>query len=180
MKIKALSIFIAIACQALVFPPYLATAAKLVTTKAKAKPAKPTKHNLQQPYNPSKLQWLVEVHLSKDSVCHGTAQVPVASYWWGKPGQNDTKLTLHISAENKNQLHSCTFTAFEELRNGAFEMNVNPPKIKVAHYLTDKQGITNRGRKIYECYIPKQLKDHRKNVNYDTAYDLGRLTKFCK
>jgi hypothetical protein len=176
MNIKALSVCTAIACQSLLFPQDF-VAAKLVSAKAKPKPVK---HNLQQPYNPSKLQWLFVDFLSKEFVCFGTAQVPVASYRWRRPEQNDTKLTLYIAAENKTQLDSCTFTAFEELRNGSFEMKINPPKLKVAHYLTDKQGNTNRGRKSYECYIPKQRKDHRKDVNYDTAYDLGRITKFCK
>jgi hypothetical protein len=173
---KALSVFTASVCLLPLLPQHFVSA-KSVAAKLKLKPVK---HNLQQPYNPSKLQWLFVEFLSKDSVCFGTAQIPVASYRWKRPEQNDTNLTLYIFAENKMQLDSCTFSAFDELRNSSFEMKINPPKLRLARYLTDKQGNPNRGHKIYSCYIPKQVKDHRKSVQHDTAHDFGRLTKYCK
>jgi len=134
----------------------------------------------QGPYTPTKLQWLFTNFLNEQFVCFSAPDRPVASYTWGKPGQNDNELILFVSAEDDFQLDSCTTVAFEVLRNASFEMQIKPPKVQLTHHLNDQHGNTIPGSRIYQCSVPEQLRDHRTDIKYDTAYDLGGFQNLCK
>jgi hypothetical protein len=136
----------------------------------------------QQPYTPTKLQWLFTNFLNEKFFCFSTPDTnrPIAFYTWGKPGQNDNELMLFVSAENNFQLDSCTIGAFELLRNASFEMQIKPPKVQLTHHLIARRGNTIPGSRIYQCSVPEQLRDHRTDIKYDTAYDLGGFQNLCK
>ncbi|MFN9176576.1 MAG: hypothetical protein ACK58N_19250 [Synechocystis sp.] len=143
---------------------------------------KPRNSISQQSYTPSKLQWLFTHFLNEKSVCFRTPNTnhPVAYSTWRRPEENDNELTLYVSAEDDFQLDSCTLDAFEKLRNASFEMKIEPPKVKLTHYLNDQNGNTLLGSRIYQCTVPVQLKDHRTDLSYDNAYSLGNFQNICK
>ena len=116
-------------------------------------------------------------------VCASTVDTnrPVTVYRWLRPEQSDTELTLVVSSEDSELFDSCTFVAFESLRNAAFEMAIEPPQVKLVHYMITPSGnVEPQSRKEYQCSIPSQLRDHRTDINYDTAYDLGSLQNLCQ
>jgi hypothetical protein len=116
-------------------------------------------------------------------VCFSTPDTnrPVAFHQWSRPKQGDDELTLVVHSEKESLLDSCTFGAFERLRNAAFEMRVEPPRVRLIHYLTDHTGNVNPlSRRVYQCRVPAQLRDHRTDIKYDTAYDLGGFQNLCR
>lgn len=116
-------------------------------------------------------------------VCFSTAGTnrPVTVYRWLRPEQGDTELMLVVSSEEAELLDSCTFVAFESLRNAAFLMQIEPPQVRLAYYMTTPSGaVVNQSRRDYQCSVPSQLRDHRTDINYDTAYDLGSLQNLCQ
>ncbi|MGI0486715.1 hypothetical protein ACN4EK_14845 [Pantanalinema rosaneae CENA516] len=111
---------------------------------------------------------------------HDTNHV-VAFYQWSKPEQGDNKLTLVVHAQDHSLLGSCTISAFEPLRNAAFELGIVPPRIKLIHYVTNRIGnVVSGSRTVYQCTVPAQQRDHRTDVQYDTAYDLGSFQNLCR
>jgi hypothetical protein len=116
-------------------------------------------------------------------VCFSTTDTnhPVAFYQWLKPRQSDGELMLFVYAEDDIQLDSCTVGAFESLRNAAFEMGIEPPKVRLNHYLNDQNGNKIAGsHRVYQCSVPAQLRDHRTDSGYDTAYDNARVQEVCR
>ncbi|HEY9794654.1 MAG TPA: hypothetical protein V6D30_03355 [Leptolyngbyaceae cyanobacterium] len=116
-------------------------------------------------------------------VCFGTPDTnrPVTFYQWSRPEQGDDELTLVVHSKEESLLDSCTVSAFEPLRNAAFEMRVEPPRVRLIHYLTDQTGNpTQSSRRVYQCRVPAQLRDHRTDIKYDTAYDLGGFQNLCR
>jgi hypothetical protein len=116
-------------------------------------------------------------------VCFGTPSTypPVTFRQWSRPMQGDDELTLVVHSKEESLLDSCTVGAFEGLRNAAFEMRVEPPRVRLIHYLTDQTGDPTRSsRRVYQCRVPAQLRDHRTDIGYDTAYDLGGFQNLCR
>jgi hypothetical protein len=116
-------------------------------------------------------------------VCFSTADTnrPVAFHQWRRPGQSDNELMLFVYAEDDLQLDSCTIGAFESLRNAAFEMGIEPPKVRLNHYLNDQNGnVIAASHRVYQCSVPAQLRDHRTDISYDTAYDIGGIQEVCR
>lgn len=116
-------------------------------------------------------------------VCFRTADTnrPVTIHQWRRPAQGETELLLVVYSEDAELLDDCTLGAFESLRNAAFLMQIEPPKVKLVHYVTtSSSAIVSQSRRDYRCSVPSQLRDHRTDVNYDTAYDLGSLQNLCQ
>jgi hypothetical protein len=104
-----------------------------------------------------------------------------AFYQWSKPEQGTDELTLVVHAEDDSSLGDCTLSAFESLRNAAFEIEIEPPPIRLMHYQTDQIGNVIRwSRKVYQCSVPAQQRDHRTDLHYDTAYDFGGFQNLCR
>jgi len=97
-------------------------------------------------------------------VCFSTADTnrPATVYRWLRPEQGDTELMRVVSSEKAELLDSCTFVAFESLRNAAFLMQIEPPHVKLAYYMTTPSGaVVNQSRGDYQCSFLSQLrKEH--------------------
>lgn len=116
-------------------------------------------------------------------VCNYTPNTDhaVAFYELSRSGQRDDGLTLVVHLEDESLLGSCTIGAFERLRNAAFEMGIEPPRVKLIHYVTDHIGnVVPWSRKVYQCSVPVQQRDHRTDLHYDTAYDFGGFQNLCR
>lgn len=100
---------------------------------------------------------------------------------WSKPEVGSQALNLVVHSQDPELLGSCTVVAFEALRNAAFEMDIDPPKIRAIHYLIDYVGnVTRPSRQVYHCSVPRQIRNHLTDLNYDSAYGLGGFEALCK
>ena len=100
---------------------------------------------------------------------------------WSKPEVGSQALTLVVHSQDPELLGSCTVVAFETLRNAAFEMKTAPPKVRTIHYLIDSVGnVTRSSRQVYHCSVPRQIRDHLTELDYDDAYGLGGFEALCE
>jgi len=116
-------------------------------------------------------------------VCFNTPDTnrPIAVSQRYRPEQGDDELTLVVYSEEESLLNDCPIGAFESLRNATFEMGIEPPRVRVIHYVTDQIGnVISSSRKVYQCSVPAQRRDHRTDLNYDTAYNLGSFHNLCR
>jgi len=60
-------------------------------------------------------------------------------------------------------------------------MGIEPPQIRLIHYVTDRIGnVVRPSRRVYQCSVPAQQRDHRTDLHYDTAYDFGGFQNWCR
>jgi hypothetical protein len=115
----------------------------------------------QQPYNPTRLQWLfINLHGGGERTPCGVSDLdgkPRAWYEWQRPHTEDKQLSLAVFTRSpeKNSIPDrdfCLTTALGNLKLEAFRMENSPPPVELRHFQMNQNGQSLKG--TYQCLVP--------------------------
>jgi hypothetical protein len=129
----------------------------ILTLQSTTAQESPSQSIWQQPYTPSRLQWLY-INLSNESknidCIYKLDNTVKAFYRFESPNSRDKQLVLSVytlpSSEENSDRNFCTNTAFAFLRFEVFKMGITPPQIELRHYTRKNDPILV---KTYQCSI---------------------------
>lgn len=139
---------------------------------------KPSQNLWQQPYTPTRLQWLsvnLRAGVRTDCGVYSKDGVPRAFYTWKAPGPKENRLVLLVLTRSSNEADAdcnfCASSAFTSLRAEALRMEASPPNVELLHSQLGKDGLMPSLR-TYQCSVPAALLE--KDVNF------GGFRELCK